>query len=104
MKESCGQCGPLLEASAGSYSSCSELAMSLLFLFRPRYVLALPAVNWLRPYSYNGPRYQRALALCDFFFNRDDTEGTNSSKMLCSMFLYVSFCKFCVRTDFVVFG
>ena len=36
----------------------------------------------------NGPRYQRVLALCAFF-NRGDTEGTNSSKILCSMFVYV---------------
>ena len=29
------------------------------------------------------------------FFNRDDTEGTNSSKMLCFMFVYVFvLCKF----------
>ena len=42
----------------------------------------------------NGPRYQRVLALCAFF-NRGDTEGTSSSKMLCSMFVYVLFlCKF----------
>ena len=26
-----------------------------------------------------------------FFFKRDDTEGTNSSKILCSMFVYVLF-------------
>ena len=26
-----------------------------------------------------------------FFFNRGDTEGTNSSKTLCSMFVYVLF-------------
>ena len=26
-----------------------------------------------------------------FFFNRGDTEGTNSSKILCSMFVYVFF-------------
>ena len=25
------------------------------------------------------------------FFNRGDTEGTNSSKILCSMFVYVLF-------------
>ena len=43
----------------------------------------------------NGPRYQRALALCDlyiyifFFFNRGDTEGTNSSKIVCLTFVYV---------------
>ena len=37
-----------------------------------------------------GPRYQRVLALCAFF-NRGDTEGTNSSKILCSMFVYVLF-------------
>ena len=30
------------------------------------------------------------LALCAFF-NRGDTEGTNSSKMLCPMFVYVLF-------------
>ena len=40
----------------------------------------------------NGPRYQRALALCPwFFFNRVDTKGTYSSKILCSMFVYVLF-------------
>ena len=39
----------------------------------------------------NGPRYQRILVLCAFFFNRGDTEGTNSSKILCSMFVYVLF-------------
>ena len=38
----------------------------------------------------NGPRYQRVLALCAFF-NRGDTEGTNSSKILCPMFVYVLF-------------
>ena len=42
----------------------------------------------------NGPQYQRVLALCAFFFNRGDTEGTNSSKILCSMFIYVVLCKF----------
>ena len=36
----------------------------------------------------NGPRYQRFLALCAFI-NRGNTEGTNSSKILCSMFVYV---------------
>ena len=36
------------------------------------------------------------------FFNRGDTGGTYSSKILCSMFVYV-FCKFVYRTDFVVF-
>ena len=38
----------------------------------------------------NGPQYQRVLALC-VFFNRGDTEGTNSWKFLCSMFVYVLF-------------
>ena len=38
----------------------------------------------------NGPRYQRVLALC-VFFNRGNTEGTNSSKILCWMFVYVLF-------------
>ena len=38
----------------------------------------------------NGPRYQRVLALCAFF-NRGDTEGTNSTKILCPMFVYVLF-------------
>ena len=37
-----------------------------------------------------------------FFFNRGDTEGTTSSKILCSMFVYV-LSKFVYRTDFVVF-
>ena len=36
-------------------------------------------------------------------FNRSDTEGTNSSKILCSMFVYLVLCKFVHRTDFVVF-
>ena len=30
-------------------------------------------------------------SLMYFFFNRGDTEGTNSSKILCSMFVYVLF-------------
>ena len=38
----------------------------------------------------NGPRYQHVLALCAFF-NRGGTEGTISSKTLCSMFVYVLF-------------
>ena len=38
----------------------------------------------------NGPRYQRVPSrMC--FFNRGDTEGTNSSKILCPMFVYVLF-------------
>ena len=40
--------------------------------------------------QWNGPRYQRVLAFCAFF-NKGDTEGTNFSKILCSMFVYVSF-------------
>ena len=39
----------------------------------------------------NGPQYRRVLALCAFF-NRGNTEGTNSSIMLCLMFVYVMFC------------
>ena len=37
-----------------------------------------------------------------FFFNRGDTEGTNSWKILSSMFVYV-LCQFVYRTDFVAF-
>ena len=38
----------------------------------------------------NGSRYQRVLALfC--FLNRGSTEGTNFSKMLCLLFVYVLF-------------
>ena len=33
---------------------------------------------------------RQVLALCAFF-NRGDTEGTNSSKILCLMFVYVLF-------------
>ena len=60
----------------------------------------------------NGPRYQRVLALCAFF-NRGNTEGTNSSKIFRLMFVYVFFCfvfwvggwvYICVRIDFVDFG
>ena len=36
------------------------------------------------------------------FFNRVGTKGTNSSKILCLMFVYV-LCKFVYRTDFIVF-
>ena len=36
----------------------------------------------------NGPRYQRVLALCAFL-NRGNTEGTNSSKILCLTFVYI---------------
>ena len=42
----------------------------------------------------NGPRYQRVLAFCAFFFfflNGGNTEGTNFSKILRSMFVYVLF-------------
>ena len=35
------------------------------------------------------------------FFDRDDTEGTNSSKFLCLMFVYVLF--YVNLCDFVVF-
>ena len=38
---------------------------------------------------WNGPRYQHVLAL--HAFKRGDTEGTNSSKLLCLMFVYVLF-------------
>ena len=38
------------------------------------------------------------------FFNRSDTERTNSSKMLCLMFVCVLFMYICVGTNFVVFG
>ena len=38
----------------------------------------------------NGPRCQRVLAL-GAFFNRDNTEGTNSLKFLCLMFGHVLF-------------
>ena len=38
------------------------------------------------------------------FFNRGDTKGTNSLKILCLMFVYVFvLCKFVYRTDFMVF-
>ena len=38
------------------------------------------------------------------FFNRGNTEGTNSLKILCLMFVYVLLHVICVRTDFVVLG
>ena len=37
------------------------------------------------------------------FFNRSDTEGTNSSKSLCLMFMFC-FMQICVGTNFVVYG
>ena len=36
------------------------------------------------------------------FFNRGNTKGTNSLKILCLMFVYVLFYVICVRTDFVL--
>ena len=41
----------------------------------------------------NSPQYQRVLALSAFFFffNRGNTEGIHSSKILCWMFVYVLF-------------
>ena len=39
----------------------------------------------------NGPRYKRVLALCAFLTGVIP-KGTNSSKILCSMFVYVLFC------------
>ena len=38
----------------------------------------------------NGLRYKCVLALC-VFFNRGGTKGTNSSKILCSIFVCVLF-------------
>ena len=38
------------------------------------------------------------------FFNRGDTEGTNSWKILCPMFVHVLFYVNCVMPDFVVCG
>ena len=46
--------------------------------------------NLLSINRWNGPRYQHVLALCAF--SRGDMEGTNSSKVLCPMFVYVLFC------------
>ena len=45
--------------------------------------------------QWNGPRYQRVLALCAFF-NRGNTEVTNSLTILCFTFVYVLLylCKF----------
>ena len=40
--------------------------------------------------EHYGPRYQRVL-MC--FFNKGDTEGTNSSKILCPTSVYV-LCEF----------
>ena len=39
----------------------------------------------------NGPQYHHVLLALCVFFNRGDMEGTNSWKMLCSMFVYVLF-------------
>ena len=52
------------------------------FLFYP-FFFNLVLIN-----RRNSPRYQRVLALCAFF-NRGDTEGTNSSKILCPMFCFM---------------
>ena len=38
------------------------------------------------------------------FFNRGDTEGTNSSKILCSMFVFVLFYVNLCPDNFVVYG
>ena len=63
---------------------CFLLLLSIPFLYF--FFLNLASIN-----RRNGPRYQRVLAYVLFFFNRGGTEGTNSSKILCPMFLYVLF-------------
>ena len=51
----------------------------------------------------NGQQYKRVLPRLMCFFNRGNNEGTNSSKILCLMFVYFLFYVVCVRTDFVGF-
>ena len=53
---------------------------------------------------WNGPRYRHVLALC-VFFNRGDTEGTNSLDDFVFDVCVCIFCliKICVRTDMVEF-
>ena len=48
------------------------------------------AVTFFKFYFIGNCGYLSALPLL-CFFNRDDTEGTNSSKILCPMFVYVLF-------------
>ena len=60
-------------------------------VFAVMHFFYIPFENLVLINQRNGPRYQSVLALCAFFFNRDDTERTNSSKILCSMFEYVLF-------------
>ena len=50
--------------------------------------------------------YQLVLCLCLMcFFNRGGSEGTNSSKILCSMFVYVLFyVNLCTGLIFVCVG
>ena len=54
----------------------------------------------------DGPRYQCVLPSLVCFFNRGNTEGTNSSTIWCLVSVYdcrFSLIQICVRTDFVDF-
>ena len=56
----------------------------------------------------NGPRYQRACPSLMCFFNRGETKGTNSSKILCPMFVdvlfYVNLCHDCFCGLWIICG
>ena len=62
------------------------LSIPILYFFFFFFFLNLVLVD-----RRNVPRCQRVLALCAFF-NGGDAEGTGSSKVLCSVFVYVLFC------------
>ena len=50
-----------------------------------------------------GPQYRRIIALCAcFLLTGANSEGSNSSQVLCLMFVYVCFISICVWTDIVI--
>ena len=64
-------------------------ALELIFAYRIRRTFSRKPRTWR---TSHGPRYQRVLAICTLKKKkRGGTEGTNSSKILCSMFVYVLF-------------
>ena len=66
------------------------ILICLLILSIPSFLFYTLKKNLVLINRRNGQRYQRVLAL-SAFFNRGDTKGTNSSKILCPMFVYVLF-------------
>ena len=59
------------------------------------FLLSIPLKNTFKKSDIDKSTEESTIPVCpslmDFFFNRGNTEGTNSSKILCLMFVYVCF-------------